>query len=643
MEYQYEQDNMIQWIFEKAYNQLTLNNKEMFDVPFFKIKKKTFDNFILYNLINKLTGKNINTIENYLKNVRFQEKFIFEKLKKKINVQILLGNFDKIKCLISKGYKFDNLSLQLAILNNQLEIIVYIMKNNHVKIDNKMLMYCVENAYDDIYFFLRSKNYFPNISIFNKAAFGNSLSILKDINENVGISNKILTNIFKTNNNGIIIYALEQSKKENIKFDKNLVTYPILNNNMIILKYLENLELIDWHVELYNCAMLSGDVNMILYLESKIPNLHNNHILDQSKISKGHSSLLLEDIIYEKNNKKYFSHSMNYAVQSGSLDVVKYIHSKGYGITPSNFLTCIKQGDVSILEYLCQNYDKKLPFYYLHYFGINSYIADKMKKIKMLVCYELFDINLRTNLTINDYQKESIHLKMIAETYYVFEDNMFDTDFLMNYQLFFTPIKGYKLNDRLIAITRIKLELDLIDELKELYSKIKTEVDKKYMIDTIYLFGTFHQITTFFKDSLISYIPNICIIMELICYGQINKLCFIFYKNAEIKMIIDQIYPIITMLSDDIIYTFFQNIYNFQPQFKHIVYSENKKKIIEWIDNHTPQNYLNLKLIKKILILDDLRIVKKLNFENVNLQELINWAEECDLLEIVEYLKTIIK
>ena len=131
---------------------------------------------------------------------------------------------------------------------------------------------------------------------------------------------------------------------------------------------------IEWEPELLHSAILSGSMPMIQYVESQIPNVHMNFVLDMSRIKRGQSSLLLDSMTYEKNQKKYFSHTINYAVQSKSISVLKYIHGLGYRITLSNIISGIQSGVLDILEYLLQNYDKKLPLYLIHYFNIDSYL-----------------------------------------------------------------------------------------------------------------------------------------------------------------------------------------------------------------------------------------------------------------------------
>ena len=653
MDKDYKQDNIIQWVFEKAFDQLTFESRELFETPFDKIKKKTFDNVELYQLINKLTRRQTNKIIEYLTNKQFQEKFLFSKIKKKLYVQILLGDLDKIKLLIDIGHVFDQRCMQLAVLNNRIDILQYIIETNlELKLENQLLIYCCEFGHENMYFYLREKGLMPNITIYNKAALGNSFKIILDTNENIGISNKTLMSSFQANNTDIILFLVDIAKSDNIKINNNLFTYPILNNNFTLLTELEKLNMIVWPVlkeqstgsntsryhELYYSALLSGSIEMVKYIESKMPNIHDNHTLDTSKTKKGQMSLLLEDIIYEINNKKYFSHTMNYAVQSGSIAMVKYVYAKGYGITVSNFITAIKQGTVEILEYLCTKYSKKLPFYLVHYFGINSYASEKMAKAKILIDNRLLDLNITSKMTVNDYRKESAHLEIISQTVQIPEDGVVDPDYLMKYQLFFIPVSGYKFNHKLLTKTRICLELGMDDELINIFTAQMNRIDQQFVIDTLFLFGNMAQI----KKLSWPLAPSNQIIMEMMCYNQLNKLCYLVQNNLLSDTIIDCIYPVATMLSDEYLTILFQKIGRNNPDIKYMLLSGNYSVITKWLDNNIfDENNTDINIFKYALQLDNIDIAKRLRYPKKLLSELIDWASESDLVEMHSYLKSV--
>ena len=174
----FEQDNIIQWIFEKTFDQLTSQGMALFVLPFCKIKERTFDNTTLHQLINKLTCRPLDRVQKYLSNISFLEKFLFSKIKNKLYVQIILGNLDHVKYLINIGYKINYKCLQLMSLNNRLEILKYVVGSSDstvdstvdstldstldkldLKLDNELLMYCSEFGYEKMYFYLKSEGF----------------------------------------------------------------------------------------------------------------------------------------------------------------------------------------------------------------------------------------------------------------------------------------------------------------------------------------------------------------------------------------------------------------------------------------------------------------------------------------------------
>ncbi|AYV85680.1 MAG: ankyrin repeat protein [Satyrvirus sp.] len=652
-------DNIIEWIFNKIFDQITINSSELYIVPFDKIKNRTFANIGICNLVNKLSNRPTTKISEYLLDEKFQENFLFSKIKKKINVQILLGNINKIKYLINFGYKIDERSLQLCIMNNRLDILKLVIDMFKPKLDNKLLSFCAEFGYDDIYFFLREKNLVPNISIFNSAVLGNSLNIIKDINKYIGISKKIVSNAFETDNTDIILYLVEEALNEKIKIEQNLIIYPIMNNNFSLLEKFEKMDLFSfsWHVELYYSAILSGSIKMAEYVETKInyPDMHKNRILDTSKTKKGYISPLLTDIIYEIDGKKYFSHCINYAIQSGSVEMLEYIYSKGYKITPSNFITALKQGTVEMLFFLSKNYETFLPFYFINYFGVNCYFPNKMEKAKILVDNNLLKISYDGKITINDYKKDSLHVEMINQSSQICEDSIYDIDYLMKYSIFFVPEQGYKLNNQLLSKVRLCLEFNLDEELRNILTKKLNEYDKQIVIDSIYLFGNISQIKKFYPllDNEFVYVPNKQIIMEILCYGQLNKLCYLQNNKLINESLSKDLYTLSTAISDHYLNLFFKKFGKYDPELKFVILSKKKEeieKLFEKLFEKSPHlvNNLPTNIIKNLLLLDDIDLIKNLDTKFgikkfLCEDELINWMEENDLLEIREFIQKIEK
>lgn len=658
----YEPDNIIQWIFEKMFDQITTDGKDFFIIPYEIISQKTFHNDQIHQIIYDLTKKPIAYIKDYIYNNNFKQYFLFIKLKKKLHVQILMNNLERFTELVNSGYQIDYKCYQLASLNNRINILKYIAKiKNTFPIHNDLLFYCCEFGYEEIYFHLRNLNLMPNISIYNKAILGGSMKIIRDISEYIGLTDNIISNGVQTNNTEIIKFLFDVAEKENLKIDKNLIAYPILNCNMELIDFFNKKITIIWHHELYYSAILSGSMDMIKYVESKIPDIHENRILDSSRTKKGKASILIDDTIYHYGEKKYFSHTINYAIQSGSVEILEYLHQKGYGITPSNFITAIRQGTPEILQYLCDNYHKKLPFYLLHYLSIYSYISNKILKTKILYDSELLtfgkdNFNLLANieptykLTTNDYRKESIHLQLISESVYLTCDGKYDIDWLMKYYLFFIPMKGFKLNRNLLTKIRFCLVVNN-ESILETFFKFKlNKNDQQLIIDALFLFGTIDQIKKYYplviesKNERQIIMPSIQIIMEILCYGQLNKICYLMQFKFLDNMLMEKLYPLLTMISDTYIYKIAEKMNYYKPNLKYLVRSKKVSVINEYIDKYP--ELLNEKLdkdtIKELLIIDNLDLVKKFNIPTNILFELLYWSREMDLLELVEYINKLV-
>ena len=243
------QDNVIEWIFEKMFSQLTADGRELEMSSFELVKKKTFFNVDLYVIINKLTTRSVESIKNYLTDKDFINRFLFNKLpgeKKRINPWILLGDLNMIKQLVNQGYRINLQTVVLTVLNNQLEIFDYLMnKFPLIKLTTEMLTYAAENGFDQMYFKIRNLDIYPNISVLKRATIGSSIGIIKDIIENISLDKQSLENAFQTNHTEIITYLITEAKESGLKISPNMATYPVLNCNWDVLEFMEGLNLIE--------------------------------------------------------------------------------------------------------------------------------------------------------------------------------------------------------------------------------------------------------------------------------------------------------------------------------------------------------------------------------------------------------------
>jgi len=621
---EFKQDNTIHFVFEKIFNQRTSDSKDLFTMPFQQIREKTFCDTNIHTLINKLTNRPINVIQSYLSDATFLNKFLFAKLKKKIYVQIVLNECERFAELITGGREMDKMALQLMIINN---------RNWYEHFDselcsNDMLMHAAEFGRDEIYFHLiNEKDLVPNDQIFYRATIGGSIDIIKNISAMISVSDKILETAFQMNNTDVILYLVNDAIENEIHVSQNLVSYPVTNGNIELLNKLNKYMDFTYHTELYFAALLSGSMDMLKYLEDKIPNIHDSYVLDttKSKKEKGFSSLLTEEMIYRRGNSNFFSHTLNYAIQSKSLAIVEYIISLGYGVTASNVITAIKTGDIAIVKTIVEYYGKKLSKYFIYYFGMNSYVPNKF----VVAEYMLKHVDTSdTKMNITDYRRETCHLNLIQQLATTVFDDTYDPDYLLKYKIFFSPLAGYKLNDMLLVTVRLYLELNWDDSITTLLHQNLNTMEWQHIIDSIYLFGDLNKIKKFGANR-----PTWPIIMESLCYNQIGKFCFLLQQN-KIEDCLEKLCPMIIMLNNPILNSVISK--------KNVTLAHDLKfKLMsgDYSDAHLCT--VGKHNLKELLLTDDIDLIKKFNLSGLINEHVIEWATDSDL-DVVSYLKSLI-
>jgi hypothetical protein len=596
------------WTFDKIFSQLTNNGKHLYQFPFHYLNQKTFLRSHVHCLVGDLMSIPKHQVKEQLSDMAFQQKYLFRKMKNKFHVSLLFHETE-----VNGKEKIDNNTLILIVLNNRLETLKKFLEVHPTKLSNDLLMFCTEFSYRDMYFFLVEKGLEPNLSIYQSAVLGNSLEIIKHIGQKIGVTQKILEIAFQINHTDIILYLIDQIKNDSIVKSSpfiNLITYAIMNENEIIINKME--DFIQWHEQLYYSALLSGSFRMIKLIEGKFPEIHMNRCLDMAHSSKGFSSLLLQDIIYDK---KYISHTINYAVQSKSLEVVKYIYSLNYKITFSNILTAIKNSTLEIMCYLMKNLNKILPSYFIFYFGPFSFLSEKLEKAKFLLENNYLVFYQPKN--VNDHKKESAHLELIYQTNKMIEDDSYDPDYLLNYQALFPSLTNSKMDHKLMIYSKLCLQLHFDNHFQHLLDSPLTQDSKQILVDCLFLFGDKKQIETFYPQLFLD--PRAIILSEIACYQQYEK----------VKILNDhRLHHIFLMHAkpDEPIY---------QDDLRWILLSENENLINEWIikyGNNIPKDELKI-----LLETNNLEIIKKFNLKTVCLEEYKDWLEENDLTDIIEY------
>lgn len=558
MNTEFVRNNNIHWITEKAFNQLTKNGSELFEESWIKIYNKTLGNPQFQSATAaQIVNLSVTDITAYILHPKFIKCLLFSHFKSKLLVEIIVGDITTVQKLLDTGYKPNKTTLQIAVLNNKLDLLRLFI-NDKLQLSNDLLMYSVSNTEsENMYNYLVSHNLTPNLSVYIKAVRGTSLTIVKHISSFIALSKTVLETAFQTNCTDIIKFLIDEAITTLFPIDSNFISYPIMYGNHELIDYLESKISIEWHDELYYPALLSGKMSMIHFLEKKIPDIHENHRLDTSKTKtgKGYRSLLLDDMIYSVNGVKRMSHTVNYAIQSKCLETVKYICELGYGMTQSNIITAIKQGTPLILEYLLGRYHKSLDRYILHYIGIGSYIADKTSKMRILINSGLIEMHPKQRLSLQNYRQETVHLELLETETTINTDSMYDVDYLMRTMTFLEPISGTKLNHRLLTHCVVALRLNLVTELDKLYTSGEFVSDRKLLVDCLYLFGTSQQLDTYLNKMILDdviVLPKLEIIMETLCYTQYDKLKLLlrYYPHSITRELKHALYGVSIMLSN---------------------------------------------------------------------------------------------
>ena len=481
--------NSIENLFEKMFKNIYNIKNDVLNVKFNEIKSKTFEDNFLWEIISSQTIHSNETCKNYLLDTNFQYNFICKHIDNQIYTDILFDKFNE------KTNDID--AIKIMIVNNK-----YNMLLNAFEFNNEMLSLAAEFGHEKIYFYLKECGCVPCLHTLRSAAFSNSLEIIKDIHETIEFLPEIVEMAFRMNYTNVIKYLFDNK----IEIKKELIFYPILNANKVILKEYDNYVFDD--IELVYSAILSGSMEIIKWIETKFNGIHNNFVLDAGHKKKGKDNLFMDDIMYTKNNTKYFAHTMNYAIQSKSLEVVKYIYGLGYGISISNFITAINESSCQILKFLVDAFNKPVPHYLICYLGMNNYC--EMKKEKINIIFPLLTLNYKSSVI--NVKKINIYNQMILERDELTEQQYKDIDFLLNRKNLFAID-----NSEIFFANKIYVLIN-VDKMHTIKEENLLPVQKKIMVDMLFIIGTLKQVQQF------AVCPSDSIIHELIACEQIGKL-----------------------------------------------------------------------------------------------------------------------
>lgn len=516
-------DNIIECLFERIFIQY-VSDRILYKEPWLKIRKMTIENQHIHDIISKLCVKSVEMIKIYLEEDFFQKRLLKENLKNDNYVAILLKTNPKFD---------DETSKELAIINGYDLKLIFNKKD--VKPSNKMMELVIKFNLEYYFYLVEFYNLVPNILLYNSAIEIGNLEIVKYIGETIGLNKKLIQVAMKSGHVPIITYIIDEISIRKFPFDAELISYPIMYNDLETLYLLEEKLSIKYDQKLVYSAILSGSLKMFNYVCDKLDSdLHNKKVLDLGENS-GQKSLILNEIIYHSNNKKYFSHCMNYAIQSNSLEMVKHIWNLGYGISASNFITAIMQADPEILEFISSKRITPLPQYLLHYFSFNVYVDKKITKAKILLENNLISLNFKDNFKLDDYKKANTHGRILETTCHYITENIDDIDFYTNIKNIFNPGPGYKLDILLSTKFRLGLDLSLDTCILDIIESTIKPHDKQLLIDILFIFGTITQIKKYHPMIDIKLSPSKKIIKELMCRLSLAKIAYLIHYKLIIK------------------------------------------------------------------------------------------------------------
>lgn len=450
-----------EWIYEKGYDRMV---KDELLLP------EWHDRLIA--LVNELTRSNATICQ-----------YSFFKRKYGETIAKIITNYPVTK--------LTNITAKYAVMYNRLDLI------DLMPLSAELLFWAARYGLSDMYFSLR-KQLTPNLSVYRAAVCGKNTDIILDVDKIISPTKEIVELAFEICDETVVRHLAKTKLKPALY---HYLAYRGIN--------------IDFPLELkhYHSVILSGDLARIKSLQ-----MPENYLLDQSQSSKGRSNLLLDETIWYYKGEARFSHTMNYAIQSMSLQTIQYIYELGYPITLSNIITAIRQAPVCILSWLLARYAKPIPRYVALYVSPFSYIEDKQAKILALANR----LDLTSKLSIKDKKRETAHLSVIEKTQVLPKIAYCDTDYLMDYASFFQDKK---------ELARISFAVR---------SSKPFELNQMY-VDLAYLYQS---------NNWPKHCPSMPILLELLSYRALNKLCYL--KKYGLLPKDDRLSDVAVMLNDPI-------------------------------------------------------------------------------------------
>lgn len=483
--------NQIEWPVECAFKKLTQNGAELYTDSYKAICMKTFYSNEFIKLVSTFIRLSESQVSAYVSDKKYQSKLINSITKNKLHTAVILNDYQRVTKYIKKyNYIVTSDVVKLACLNSHDDILILSMIDEITpsllnNLESIAIMCDVKNILGYKYLIKKIK---PTINIYNRAVMHMPIDIIEEIDTAIAPTSTTLKNAVMYGDPNIVMHVLRSYLNLSKPFDKNLVAYMIMNEHTDALDYLHENGLVDWHTDLYYSGILSGSIQILDYLDKYYPNIHKNKILDTPHGKTiGKKTDLTTDMIYKFDGKKYFSNTMNYAIQSNSVNMVRHISSLSYGISIANIITATRS-NIDIFAYVIEKYQKKIPSYILVYFSLNNVISNKYEKLSILISSNKIDIFEKPM-----YKLESIHTEIIRSNKNIDLIHMYSADYLFNYANSLSNYPGIKFNHRVYVITSYVVLANKLDLLNNLLIHYKNKYDRQLIHDVIFCHTTTHS------------------------------------------------------------------------------------------------------------------------------------------------------
>lgn len=623
--------NVISALFDKIFRRIFNigKNIELEYIPYKDLLDKAFMNESVHKIISSVSLLPEIFVREYISDKKFIREYLFDKMKKKRQINIMMDEFN-----YDDAYEKYHINyIKIALINNHKSLVKFlidkVMNNavcpislptpNHLfscemgtdllKLNReeciKLMMLAVEYSDSEIYIDLLKLFdsigivIEPNIHVYNKAIIYANFDVVKMIDDAVSPSPKTLEYSFSSYHDENIMFMIEKSEEENLTIRSEWFTDLIKNEKIELLEKIRSklkIETTFWKPEHYYAAILSGNMNVVKYMEGIMnSNLHSSRILDSSKNKRGKRSILMDEMKYLYEGKTYFSHTMNYAVLSNSLQMVKYFKKIGYGITLSNIINSIKKSNDQILTYLIECFQPfSLPDYLIAYFSFNSFSLNKIYMGKILYDSGFKFFNQKSSRNLKSYKNQSIHSEIISNEKVLLIEPKYDIDYVLDYDKLFSPYKN-KTNENIYIntlITKLRLSIQLNLDIMDLISNIYDMTEKQLIVDIVFLFGRKCYIDEVLSSLKIY--PSIQIIIEVICYGRIDKINSIIDYIIHNREIFEEVKKVAIIMQNELLFKVLniqiENILEDSSYDNQVIESRNKNLIIKFLQKRNMEN-----------------------------------------------------